>query len=85
MAVAKNSKCKAAVTTPFGVFIFHVMPFGLNNAGSTFQHMIDKVLAGLPSCYTYMDDILIFSRSVEEHEEAVQAVLELLRKAGHHI
>ena len=39
--------------------------------------MIDKVLAGLPSCYTYMDDILIFSRSVHEHEEAVQAVLEL--------
>ena len=70
------------MTTPFGVFVFKRMPFGLKNAGSTFQRLIDSVLVGVKNVWSYMDDILIFSRSTKEHEEAVRQVLTRLRAAG---
>ncbi|PIK34628.1 hypothetical protein BSL78_28547 [Apostichopus japonicus] len=59
---------KTAITTPFGLFEFIRMPFGLRNAAQTFQRFIDEVTRGLPFCYAYIDDLLIASASVEEHE-----------------
>uniref|UniRef100_A0ABD2VXH6 Reverse transcriptase domain-containing protein n=1 Tax=Trichogramma kaykai TaxID=54128 RepID=A0ABD2VXH6_9HYME len=55
--------CKTAITTPFGLYEFPFMTFGLKNAGQTFQRFIDEVTRGLPFCYVYIDDILIYSRS----------------------
>ena len=49
---------KTALTTPFGLFEFLRMPFGLRNAAQTFQCFNDNVLRGLPFCYTYIDDLL---------------------------
>ena len=60
---------KAAITTPFGLYEFVRMPFGLQNAAQTFQRFIDKVLCGLPFCYAYLDDLLIASATAEEHKE----------------
>ena len=68
--------------TPFGTYLFFKMPFGLRNAGSTFQRVIDSVLAGVPNVFIYMDDILCFSRTIEEHEESVCLVLQCLQDAG---
>ena len=76
------AKLPSAISTPFGVFVFKAMPFGLKNAGSTFQRLIDNVLAGLPFCWSYKDDLICFSRLVEEHKEAVCDVLKRLRMAG---
>ncbi|KFD50455.1 hypothetical protein M513_08682 [Trichuris suis] len=50
---------KTAVITPFGLFEFPFMPFGLCNAAQTFQRFIDKVLRGLDFAYAFIDDILI--------------------------
>ncbi|XP_017795936.1 PREDICTED: uncharacterized protein LOC108577308 [Habropoda laboriosa] len=50
---------KTAVTTPFGLFEYTVMPFGLRNAAQTSQRFIDEVLRGLDFCYAYLDDILV--------------------------
>ena len=58
---------KTAVTTPFGLFEFTRMPFGLKNASQTFQRFIDQVTAGLDNVYSYIDDILVASDSEEEH------------------
>ena len=55
------------------------MPFGLRNAGQTFQRMMDKILAGLDNCFVYLDDILAASRMVEEHEFHLREVLALLQ------
>ena len=59
---------KTAIATPFGLFEFVRMPFGLRNAAQTFQRFIDQILRDLPFCYAYIDDILIASTSVDEHK-----------------
>jgi hypothetical protein len=59
---------KTAITTPFGLFEFPFMSFGLRNAAQTFQRFMDDILLGLDFRLAYLDDILIFSRSLEEHE-----------------
>lgn len=69
---------KTAITTPFGMFEYLRMPFGLKNAGATFQRLMHKVLDGLSFVFVYLDDILIFSESPEEHEKHVDAVLKRL-------
>ena len=50
------------------------MPFGLKNAGQTFQRMMDDVLEGLDCCYVYMDDILVASVDEATHVEDLRAV-----------
>ena len=73
---------KTVVVTPFGLFEFLRMPFGLRNAGQTFQRMMDEILAGLGFCFVYLDDILVASRSVEEHEVHLREVLTRLQQHG---
>ena len=60
------------------------MPFGLCNAPSTFQRLMELVLAGLhwSSCLVYLDDIIIYSRTVKEHLTRLEEVLERLQAAG---
>ena len=66
--VAEQDVPKTAITTPFGTFEYVRMPFGLKNAGQTFQRMMDEVLGDLDFLFVYMDDVLVASRSMEEHE-----------------
>ena len=65
---------KTAITTPFGLFEFIRMPFGLRNAAQTFQLFIDKVLQDLSFCYAYLDDVLITSTTCDEHEKHLRIV-----------
>lgn len=59
--------CKAAITTPFGLFEFIRMAFGLWNSGQTFQHIMDSVLCDLPGIFVYWEDVLMGSKSYVEH------------------
>eukprot|EP00731_Ephydatia_muelleri_P003480 Em0001g3480a len=67
-----------------GYWQFCVMPFGLCNAPSTFQRLMELVLAGLhwSSCLVYLYDIIIYSRTVKEHLTRLEEVLERLQAAG---
>ena len=58
---------KTAVVTPFGLFEFLRMPFGLKNAAQTFQRLMDSALRDMPFVFAYLDDILVASSSEEEH------------------
>ncbi len=85
--VAEEDIPKTAVTTPFGLFEFLRMPFGLRNAAQTFQRFMNEVLYGLHFCYVYIDyvyidDLLIASSSREEHLHHLQLVLECLSDHG---
>ncbi|KFD61463.1 hypothetical protein M514_26359 [Trichuris suis] len=73
---------KTAITTPFGLYEYTRMPFGLRNAAQTFQRLMDAVLRGLPRVFSYIDDILVFSRSDSEHRADLNAVLDRLRRYG---
>ena len=72
-----------AFRTKFGLFEYLVMPFGLTNAPATFQRMINNVLREYLDIFVvvYLDDILIFSDTLEEHTEHVHKVLQALQDA----
>ena len=76
--VDSDSIPKTAVVTPFGTFEFMRMPFGVMNALSTFQTLIDEVLGDLDCVFVYLDDLLIFSSLLQEHERDVRQVLQRL-------
>ena len=74
---------KTAFATPFGLYQFKAIPFGLTGAPATFQRMMDQVLHGLGEFEAaYLDDIVIHSSSWEEHLPYLHEVLERLRAAG---
>ncbi|GFT07072.1 retrovirus-related Pol polyprotein from transposon opus [Trichonephila clavipes] len=58
---------KTAVTTPFGLFEFLYMPFGLSNAAATFQRFIHHVLREMDFCVPYFDDVLVASEDEDQH------------------
>lgn len=80
--IAEEDKHKTAIITPFGLYEFNVMSFGLRNAPSTFQRFINEVMFGLDFVFPYLDDILIASSSIEEHRAHLKLVLERLSSYG---
>jgi hypothetical protein len=74
---------KTAITTQFGLWEFTRMPFGLKNAGMSFQRLMDRSLSGLErSSFGYLDDVLVHSRGDVQHDKDVREVLDRFRKFG---
>lgn len=73
---------KTAITTPFGMFEFMFMTFGLRNAAQTFQRLMTTVLADLSFIFVYLDDICVASTNVDEHKQHLRTVFERLRQYG---
>ncbi|UYV70995.1 hypothetical protein LAZ67_8001363 [Cordylochernes scorpioides] len=73
---------KTAVITPFGLFEYPRMSFGLCNAAQTFQRLINEVLQGLDFTYAYIDDVLIASDSENQHVSHLQQLFGRLRDYG---
>ena len=82
IAIKPEHKHKTAFITTRGLYEFIVMPFGLCNAPSTFQRMMDKII--LPEyrsfIQTYIDDIILFSKSFDDHLQHMKTLHKLLRK-----
>ena len=71
---------KTAVITPFGLFEYLYMPYGLRNAPATFQRLRDSLFRDLDFVFIYLDDILVFSESEEEHKNHLKMVFEILHE-----
>ncbi|MCG7869970.1 MAG: reverse transcriptase, partial [Candidatus Thiodiazotropha taylori] len=75
---------KSAFVCKYGHFEMTRMPFGLNSAASTFQRTMELALQGLQwiTCLIYIDDIVVYGKSFDEHISRVEEVLDRMRKAG---
>ena len=82
--IKEGDEYKTAFRTRYGHFEYLVMPFGLKNAPATFQHFINDVLSDYLDDFviSYIDDILIYSNSLEEHHDHVEKVLRKLLENG---
>ena len=58
------------------------MPYGMKNSGVTFQWLMNKVLAGLTNCKAYIDDVIVYSDTWEEHYEQLKALFTRLQEAN---
>jgi len=78
--IREGDEWKTAFNTPLGHFEYLVMPFGLTNAPAVFQALVNDVLWDFlnHSVFVYLDDVLVFSRTQEEHIKHVRQVLQRL-------
>ena len=83
IGLSEEAQAKSAfVVQTLGKFEYKRTPFGLAQAPAYFQALMNEVLKGLGFCLAYLDDILIFSSSEEEHLKHLEIVFERLRQAG---
>lgn len=80
--MASSSIAKTAVITPFGLWEFLRMPFGLKNAAQSFQRLMDGILRDVSFAFVYLDDILVASHSPQEHIMHLRELFTLLSQNG---
>jgi len=86
LRIAKGEEWKTAFRTRYGHFEYQVMPFGLANAPASFQHFINDTIRDMLNvfCTAFLDDILIYSGTLEENKKHTRLVLECLAAARIH-
>ncbi|XP_048062052.1 uncharacterized protein LOC125277609 [Megalobrama amblycephala] len=84
VAMSEEDRAKTAITTPFGLFEWTRMPFGLCNAPATFQRLMGVVLGDLTFdiLLIYLDDIIVFSKDFDSHCQRLETVFNRLRQHG---
>ena len=83
ISLDKESKAKTAFVTPFGKYEFNSVPFGLAQALAYFQQLISMVLQDCRDfAMAYLDDIIIFSQTLEEHLKHIEIIFQKLKVAG---
>ena len=80
--MAQEDIKKTAIITPFGLFKYLRMPFGMKNSAQAFQRLMDQTFKDVPCAFVYLDDILVASRNKAEHCQHLQEVLQRLRDNG---
>ena len=81
IALGKDLRAKTAFVMPFGKYEFLQVPFGLAQAPAFFQHLMNKVLDNCPFAMMYLDDIIIFSDTEEEHLAHIEEIFKRLEAA----
>ena len=79
--MGKDSRAKTAFVTPFGKYEFLQVPFGLAQAPAYFQHLMNQVLDNCSFAMTYLDDIIIFSETEEQHLAHIEEIFKWLEAA----
>lgn len=84
VVVAEKDQHKTAFCTPFGLYEFSRMPFGLCNAPGTFQRLMERILGDqrFQSLLLYLDDVVVFSSSFEQHLQRLELVLSRFQSFG---
>jgi len=84
MGIREEHKEPAGFTVPSGHYQFNRLPFGLSNSPANFQRLMDTVLKYLVGrdCFVFIDDIILFSSSAEEHARRLERVLQRFDRAN---
>lgn len=84
MEMSEADKEKTAFICPLGFFQFERMPQGITGAPATFQRLMEKAVRdmNLIQVLMYLDDLIVFGRTLEEHEERLLKVLDQLEECG---
>jgi hypothetical protein len=84
IAMEEEDKPKTAFWCPLGFYEFNRMPQGITNAPATFQRLMERCMDGMASLQVlvYLDDLVVFSKTLEEHEERLSKVLAQLEAYG---
>ena len=84
VGVAEEDRHKTAFRCFLGLFEFVRMPYGMRNAGATYQRLMSHILSGYIGkfCHCFVDDVICFSRTFEEHVGHLRLIFERLRAAG---
>ena len=84
LPIAEEDRHKTSFVSPHGSFQFKYLPFGLCNAPSAYSRLIDKALGHLPAEFrlAYIDDVIIYSKNVEEHYQHIMQVLRAHVRVG---
>jgi len=82
--IREGDEWKTTFSTKLGTYEYLVMPFGLCNAPAAFQRWINEVLMEHIDmcCIVYLDDVLIYSNTLQQHRKDVSNILEAIRKSG---
>ena len=82
--VREEDQPKTTFVTKHGAYMFRVLPFGLVNGPSSFERCMEAILSPLQwvTCLIYLDDILVHSRTISEHLERLEQVLQRIQGAG---
>ncbi|XP_037776259.1 uncharacterized protein LOC119573219 [Penaeus monodon] len=80
--LTEKARVTSAFITPFGLYEYLVMPFGMRNSPATFQRVMNFTLQGLDGIHVYLDDILILSETWSQHLESLSCVLQKLQDAN---
>ncbi|XP_062614536.1 uncharacterized protein LOC134276295 [Saccostrea cucullata] len=80
--LAKETREKSAFITPFGLFEFTVMPFGMKTSPASFIRLMDRILDGTQNTVAYFDDIIVYSQTWEDHIKHVTELLQRIYEAN---
>ena len=80
--LTEKAKEVSAFVTPDGLYQYKVMPFGMKNAPDTFQRMIHALLKDIAGCEAYIDDVIVYSETWDDHLKTIQALFERLAEAN---
>jgi hypothetical protein len=81
--IAEEDKMKTAFLTPSGHYHFQRLPYGLSNSPASFQRLMDMELRNLTGelCYVFIDNVLVFTDTIEKHARRLEKVLQHFEKA----
>ncbi|CAB4001500.1 Hypothetical predicted protein [Paramuricea clavata] len=80
--LSERAKEISAFATPYGLYQYKVMPFGMKNAPATFQRLINRLITDIDGCKAYIDDVIIYSNTWETHLEIMRKFFQRLREAS---
>ena len=79
--IKEEDRYKIAFTVPFGHYEWNVMPFDLKNAPSEFQNIMNDIFTPFTEfIIVYIDDVLVFSKSIDQHFKHLQHFLRIIKK-----